>query len=483
MLDDFVQRFKTLVDTLTSHPRIRITHLWIGPPATDDALAELSQEWGHPVPAALRTLYRQANGLQLRWVDIGNEYYDPARDDPMRFDGPWHYLPGERGVAAGLLDVPTIDQLRSHDTVGAAYGDDEHPEYLDRAVSIDHFGEQQDAVLFFGDGKDDPWICVAMDALADVDPPPGEQTLSQYLDRVLATWASIDHRTREAPRALDGILRERIELDPTRLVGQRVVYAGGQDGSLMHGRVLSLINLENPPRHWWFGPTVVEVVDDLGETVYVPLRALFPPDDADDYEALYADPSALRALLRGPGEPIFASLASLETTSYRVGLVDGPSISTHAWPHMALTTKLSPREAVGALLAGAETSFQLRDAHTARPIAWPRTRPLRPGRTTMAPDTLAVGLFDAAVLHIGRAAPGDLVGWLDPDDTKRLRRLLQRFQARNRLRGYDPLDDLSTTPGFVSRALRGGPTALNTEQRSPQRGGKIGLADLRVVEV
>ena len=215
---------------------------------------------------ALDTLYRQANGLQLRWVDIGDEAYDPRRDDPMHLNGPWRHLYSERGVFAGLLDVPTIKELLSRDTVGAMYDDDDaQPEYLDRAIPFDSFGEQQDAVLFFGEGVDDPWICVASDALADVE-PPGEQTLSQYLGHVLATWASTEHRGRDGPRQLDGILRERIELDPTRLVGQRVVYEDGcRGGSLMHGRVLSLTKLVDPPRRCWFGPTVVEVSDDLGE--------------------------------------------------------------------------------------------------------------------------------------------------------------------------------------------------------------------------
>jgi len=60
------------------------------------------------------------------------------------------------------------------------------------------------------------------------------------------------------------------------------------------------VDLVTPPRGWPFGP--IEVTDDLGETIYVPFRALFPPDPADAYEALHADADAdaLRAVLRGP---------------------------------------------------------------------------------------------------------------------------------------------------------------------------------------
>lgn len=84
MLDDFLHRFKILADALMSHPRVRVTHLWIGPPATPEALARLAAAWGHELPAQLVVLYRQADGMQLRWVDIGDDAddYERLRADP-----------------------------------------------------------------------------------------------------------------------------------------------------------------------------------------------------------------------------------------------------------------------------------------------------------------------------------------------------------------------------------------------------------------
>ena len=43
MLASFLPRFMALVDGLMSHPRVRVTHLWVGPPATDAALQLLPQ--------------------------------------------------------------------------------------------------------------------------------------------------------------------------------------------------------------------------------------------------------------------------------------------------------------------------------------------------------------------------------------------------------------------------------------------------------
>ncbi len=480
MLESFLTRFKTLVDTLMSHPRVRVTHVWTGGPATDGMLDELAQEWGHPVPAGLCTLYRQANGVELRWVDIGDERYDPARDDRTRTDGPWRRLFEAPGEHAGYLDIPTIEELMGRDTVGSMFGD-AHDEYLDRAIPFDSFGEPQDAVLFFGDAADDPWISVASDNLADVD-PPGKRTLSQYLDHVVATWASTSHRTKEGPRSLDRLLRQRIELEPTRLVGQRVVYKDEcRGGSLMHGLVVSKTDLIAPPRDWAFGPTVVEVIDDLGETVYVPFRALFPPDAADDYEPLQADPDALLALLRGPAEPMFEALCSVALMTHREGVTGGPALCSHAWPHAALVSRLPPPEASRALIVAAQTLFEHRESRTEQSISWPSTRPPLSKPATTCMDTLGAALFDAAVIHIGRAAPSRLSEWLGVDTSTRVTLLLRGFQAKNPLRGYDPLTDPSTTYAFLFNALQGGPTALNVAAHSHRYGGELGLAKHRVV--
>ncbi|MCB9705205.1 MAG: SMI1/KNR4 family protein [Myxococcales bacterium] len=85
MLEGFVHRLKLVVDALMSHPQVRLTHLWIGPGASDHELERLEAAWGDPLPAELAALYRQANGVQLRWVDAAHETHDPARDDRMSF--------------------------------------------------------------------------------------------------------------------------------------------------------------------------------------------------------------------------------------------------------------------------------------------------------------------------------------------------------------------------------------------------------------
>ena len=102
-------------------------------------------------------------------------------------------------------------------------------------------------------------------------------------------------------------------------------------------------------------------------------------------------------------------------------------------------------------------------------------------RPTLSMRSLGTGLFDAAVIHVGRAAPGDLVNWLGLDTTARLAFMLRGFQANEPLRGHDPLKAPSKTCAFLYNALRGGPTALDLAAQSPRHGGELGLAKHRVV--
>jgi len=478
MLQDYLHRFKLLVDTLMSHPQIRVTHVWIGPPASDEELSKLEAAWGR-VPAGLAALYRQANGVQLRWIDAANPTYDPARDDTIRFQGPWPRIFEESGEQVGIVNLPTVDELADQETIGWRFDMEDDP--LCGAIEFESFDESQDTALYFEDAPDDPWVGVASDYLADV-PPSGERTLSQYLEHVLSTWASIHHRSTDGPKTVEGLLRERVPLDPTRLVGQRIIYLENSPGhTLMHGRVSSLVDIVAAPKSWEFAPTLAEVESDLGETVYVPLRALDPPDNGDGYERLRADPDALRSCLEGLIDPVFEALAPVAEMRHYLGTKDGPAIANHAWSYVALTAVLDPQDAARLLFGAAHRLYAHPSRHDARPVVWPTTRPRRPHRSTVFVSTLAVGLLNAAAVHMAHTAPPDLAAWLGRDTTVQLRETLAGIRARDPLRGYDPLTDNTKIPGFLANALRGGPTTFNTGATGHYRGGELGLADFRVV--
>lgn len=77
----FRSDFEACVATLRAVPRIAVTHVWLGGPATDAEIAEAEAEVG-PLPAAVRDFYKQHNGAQLRWIDRENELFSSHDDGP-----------------------------------------------------------------------------------------------------------------------------------------------------------------------------------------------------------------------------------------------------------------------------------------------------------------------------------------------------------------------------------------------------------------
>lgn len=477
MLDDFLQRFKTVVDRLMSHPQVRLTHVWIGPGAGDADFEALSQAWERPVPAALECLYRQANGLQLRWVDSAHETFDPARDDNMSFERCEDNLWDVHGFAPGIFDMPTLHELAERETL--AYRFDAEEEHLRHAVVFDSFDESEDSVLYFGDGAADPPVVVASDHLADV-PEPGESTLSTYLDHVLRGCASTWHRHTDAHVDLEKLLRRRAPLDPTRLIGQRVQYTdGGRGHGIMHGRVVSLVDAVSAPRWWPFAPTFAEVEDDLREMVLVPMRCLFPTDD-DPYERLWAQPSEIERLLRADADAMVRGLGPIDPVGHGVGLEGSPPIRQGAWAQLALSRRLPADRAMELLVDAADRLFRSDQLHVETDLEWSRHRPAAPHRPEMSAYGLGTLLLDVVML---RAATDrrDLPTVLG-SNAGTLRRLLELLAARDPLRGYDPLTDPSRTIGYLYRALDGGPSAFDTGSSSPLRGSRFGLAEHRVIQ-
>ena len=66
--EEYLVRFRAMVDELRNDPEIQILQFEINPPAPEKELASLERSIGAPLAASLRSFYRAANGLQLRWI-------------------------------------------------------------------------------------------------------------------------------------------------------------------------------------------------------------------------------------------------------------------------------------------------------------------------------------------------------------------------------------------------------------------------------
>ncbi len=60
-IDTFIESFQEMVDTIAQNPHITITDFAIHPPATKEEIDNTL------MPTILQKLYRQANGVTLRW--------------------------------------------------------------------------------------------------------------------------------------------------------------------------------------------------------------------------------------------------------------------------------------------------------------------------------------------------------------------------------------------------------------------------------
>ncbi len=75
----YVERFRAMVEELRRNSEIRVLEFNVRPPVSDADLAAVEEHLGAELHPALRSFYRQADGLQLRWINTSREAFDPER--------------------------------------------------------------------------------------------------------------------------------------------------------------------------------------------------------------------------------------------------------------------------------------------------------------------------------------------------------------------------------------------------------------------
>ena len=69
---NYKKRLLDLVDEFNAHPRVRVTHFYVAPPASKDDLAALDELTDSELDPAITSFYREMNGFQLRWLADGH---------------------------------------------------------------------------------------------------------------------------------------------------------------------------------------------------------------------------------------------------------------------------------------------------------------------------------------------------------------------------------------------------------------------------
>jgi len=75
----FLKQLREKVAELEARDDIVLLNWDVGEPATKDAIASVEKHLGSPLPASIRDIYLQADGLSLRWIHRDNPVFDAKK--------------------------------------------------------------------------------------------------------------------------------------------------------------------------------------------------------------------------------------------------------------------------------------------------------------------------------------------------------------------------------------------------------------------
>jgi hypothetical protein len=286
-VNHFRERFEACVAELAGHSRVRVTHFWMGPPATEAELAQVERELG-PLPPSVRAFYAAVNGVQLRWIDRESPEYTDADEDPMGSTYVWRATADASG-GDGLVDIgPVATLLETEDL----YSDGDEVRAFD---TIDDIG----MVAFAPGPAVTTRLRIGSDHNVCWDDIPFD--FAGYLELLIATYGHEARRKRvcfgrepASPVSLASLLgpaplpASALSDGPTRIQFEderysRVTLRGTALSVHPRGRDLS---------------SLLRVRTDLGEDIYLARRRARPLEDRNDpYERVRQNPAAFLSAL------------------------------------------------------------------------------------------------------------------------------------------------------------------------------------------
>lgn len=394
---DWLERFQTMVDELREHPRVAITHLWIGEPVADTEIARVEAAVGFELDEHITGFYRQANGLQFRWMDRLSECFVAGRDDVTQTER-GRYICGDDDDAMGVIDIfPLGEALVDTDYEDIIWSDWMEGEVetfggrdydlleWSKAVRpFDQFSFYNSAAFFVGDGQPGSTVIMGDDHNATfLDSRITD--LTSYLEFVLAHRGMPDPRREtfvgwsasskpplvftasdfaDLPKSVDEVLPDRgylpNEADFEDDMPMRVMVKTGLHGHGTRATVLGRVQAPAPPKHWSYPTDLLRVAFDLGPVGYVVERSVSVIRYQDQYEHARADADAFfDAVTRGsraervekmgyigPGaDSSMQYLINTDTETFEL-LVDA-----HVHRYLALLTQMTTAEALDRVMS------------------------------------------------------------------------------------------------------------------------------------
>ncbi len=160
--NSWLEQFHQMVAELKEHPRVAITNLWVGKPATEEEIESIEEALGFKLDEALKDLYRQADGVQLRWMDRESEDFDNNNYEGIVTER-YSPLRGDWEQATGIIDIiPMRESLLDEEDEYGFYDSDEFDEPLhpfdlfspDNSAAILLNEETPGTTIRIGEGND-----------------------------------------------------------------------------------------------------------------------------------------------------------------------------------------------------------------------------------------------------------------------------------------------------------------------------------------
>ncbi|MFT7621023.1 MAG: hypothetical protein ACI9WU_000184 [Myxococcota bacterium] len=193
----FTRRLNEVVRELDTHPAVRVTCFHVGPPARASALRRLERRLGGTCDPGLEALYREANGVQLRWrVTTPSERQIPhpreapaglARIDLLDMDGCVNLLSIEQMLEGERCLIQSSSNIR----IG---GRKLRGRVARRSVLFDGFSGFASTILVHS--PPGGWRLATLYDFGLSVPEDGVGSVQDYLEHLLVTRGLMIARTR-----------------------------------------------------------------------------------------------------------------------------------------------------------------------------------------------------------------------------------------------------------------------------------------------
>lgn len=114
-MDNYLERFRAMVEELWGHPDVVVTHFSEFPPVTERTILRTQHEFGAEIPEEFLKFYQRSNGMQLRWLYRGDAHFEKGMNAGMAYTGlSYESVYRDNGMVAGCINLQPLQKVFGH---------------------------------------------------------------------------------------------------------------------------------------------------------------------------------------------------------------------------------------------------------------------------------------------------------------------------------------------------------------------------------